>query len=72
MDLKDLLESLKDTVANLENFVNSTEEKSCEKYAEEYIKENDLGYIAEECKKCIRAGFRYALRQERNGMFKDK
>lgn len=69
MDLKKLLEALKDTTAMLEDFCNSTESKSCEKYAEEYIREFELEYIGEECKRCIRAGFRYALQQKRSGMF---
>ena len=69
MELTELLETLKDTTATLEDFINSTESKSGEKYAEEYVKENRLEYISDEVKKAFKAGFIYRGRQEKAGMF---
>ena len=40
MELTELLEMLKDTTATLEDFINSAESRSGEKYAEEYAKEH--------------------------------
>ena len=69
MELTELLETLKDTTATLEDFINSTESKSGEKYAEEYVKSNNLEYIGDEIKSAFKAGFIFRGRQEELGKF---
>lgn len=54
MDLKELIELLKDTTAILEDVESSAENISGEKFAEKYIKENGLEYIADEIKKAFK------------------
>lgn len=71
MDLKELIELLKDTTTKLEDFESSAENISGEKFAEKYIKENGLEYIADEIKKAFKMGFLYHYRQNKKGVFKD-
>ena len=71
MGLKALIELLKDTTTKLEDFESSSENISGEKFAEKYIKENGLEFIADEIKKVFKTGFLYHCRQNKKGVFKD-
>ena len=71
MDLKELIELLKDTTTKLEDFESSAENISGERFAEKYIKENGLEYIADEIKKAFKTGFLYHYRQNKKEVFKD-
>ena len=63
MNLKELLETLKDTTATLESFLESAEYKSGKKFAEEYVEQNELEYISTEIKEAFKTGFLYGIRQ---------
>lgn len=63
MTLEELSMTLKDTAELIDSFVSSAEEKSAEKYCEECIDRNDLGYIRDEIRAAFRWGFRTAYRQ---------
>ena len=69
MKLEELSESLKDTAAFIYCFVASTEMKSGQQFAEEYVEKNDLGYIREEILAAVKAGFIFSLRQSKAGKF---
>ena len=63
MNLKELTEMLKDTTATLESFLESAEYKSGEKFAQEYVEQNELEYISTEIKKAFKTSFLFAISQ---------
>ena len=69
MNLKELTEMLKDTAATLESFLESAQYKSGEKFAQEYVEQNELEYISTEIKKAFKTGFLFAISQYEKGMF---
>ena len=69
MELAEISELLKLTAEKIDKFLKDADNTSACKMAEEYIKDNDLGYIKNEVGAAFHKGFITALRQERSGRF---
>lgn len=62
MEATELLKTLETAAGNLRKFLESAENKSGEKAAEDYVKEHELEYIEDSVKRAFKAGFIFCLR----------
>ena len=62
MNLEELTELMKTASKKMDEFIKSPENISGEKFAEKYIKEHKLEYIAEEIKAAFKSVFFYGHR----------